>query len=190
MSTHQVNRSWSWTAKLTEDPLRPLSAPHNSNLLVSLGQGLCCSCAVPSVCHRSIHTDESDTHVEWKFPKGFRKGKGEADNYASLSSPFPAYIHWIPFVLGLPTAVPVGASFPGTMVDSCLSLQRLWCTPQHCFLIYLFGWGTSFCFLFSNVLNLICSALDKVFADFWIELQHLYTLKINKKLFLMISRTG
>lgn len=51
-----------------------------------------------------------------EISKGRRKGKGVAENYASLSYPELARFHQIPFMLGLPTAAPVVASFPGTMV--------------------------------------------------------------------------
>ena len=72
--------------------------------------------------------DASDTHVEWKFPKAEERGIGAAHNYAGLSDSELARIHQIPLMLGRPTATPVIPSFPGTMVDSCLSLCRLWCT--------------------------------------------------------------
>lgn len=51
-----------------------------------------------------------------EISKGRRKGKGVAENDASLSYPELACFHQIPFMLGLPTAAPVVASFPGTMV--------------------------------------------------------------------------
>lgn len=83
---------------------------------MNLGQVLRSLVAAPSVYRCSIYPDDSDTHVEWKFPKARRQGKGVAENYASLSYPGLACFHRIPFMLGLPTAAPVVASFPGTMV--------------------------------------------------------------------------
>lgn len=109
-------------------PVQPPSAPHNSDFIVNVGQVLCSLVAAPSslplqrLCWWLRHT----CGVE--ISKGRRKEKGVANNYASLSYPGLACIHQIPFMLGLPTAAPVIASFPGTMVDSCLLLCRLWCT--------------------------------------------------------------
>lgn len=55
--------------------LRPSSAPHNSNRTMNLGQVLRSLVAAPSVYCCSIYSDDSDTHVEWKFPKAEEKGK-------------------------------------------------------------------------------------------------------------------
>lgn len=53
----------------------PPSAPHNSNLTMNLGQVLRSLVAAPSVYRCSVYPDDSDTHVEWKFPKAEGEGK-------------------------------------------------------------------------------------------------------------------
>lgn len=118
------------TAAEAEQHANPgLVHPHQHlitrNLLMNRGQVRCSLVAVPSAYRCSIFADDSDTHVEWKFPKAEEKGKGVANNYAGLSYPVLACIHQIPLMLGLPTAAPVILSFPGTMLDSCLSPCRL-----------------------------------------------------------------
>jgi len=62
------------------------------------------------------------THAWSGNVQGQKKGGAQGD--ARVRYPELASIHQIPFVLGLPAAASVMASFPGTMVDSCLSLCR------------------------------------------------------------------
>lgn len=42
---------------------------------MSLGQALASLVATPSAYRWGAYPDDSDTHVEWKFPKAEEKGK-------------------------------------------------------------------------------------------------------------------
>lgn len=84
--------------------------------------------------------------------RGKKGGKGVArKNDASLPDPELARVHRIPFMLGLPTAAPVVASFPGnnggflfiTVPSLMLFISGI---PQRSFLIYL-NWLPCFFFL-------------------------------------------
>lgn len=144
MSTQQVNRSWSWTACWTcfFSVLRP-----RRHLLTLLHRGIWAKCSPVWFGSSLQHFCWWLWHILYSMWSGnfqrLKKGKGVANNYASLSNPGLAGVHQIPFMPGLPAAAPVIVSFPGTMVDSCL--LPLWCTlsllrrnPASWFTFYFF----------------------------------------------------
>lgn len=140
----------------------PPSAPHNSNLTMDLGQAHRSLVAVPSVYHCSIYPDDSDTHVEWKFPRAEEYRKGVAKNYTSLSYAELGRIHQIPFVLGLPTDAPVivipwnnGGFLFITVLPWCFEAVALYLWHTTALLPYLPKWLPCFYFVFPSCFNQI-----------------------------------